>query len=272
MKKVKVSKTDFLISDLPKNRKELFFDIIKNQWRILLLVALIVFVIFLPFILLRYYNLIIINELSNQKNNNDIFNAYVAYNLINFFVIYLMGILFGGVQRIYKKLCYNEGLFIGADFIKGIKENFKDFSVLFLIYGALYFLLEVLYMNYLIEGSSLYYLFKVVNYGIFLPLLVICLCLSAIYTDPILRKIKASCKIYFKYFPKIILVLLIGIFPLGLLFIGKTFVQLLIPMVYCLLYLPLFYVIVCLIMNNFFDKEINEKNFPNLYGKGMYNV
>ena len=126
MKKTHVNNTDFLASDLPKNRKELFFDVLKNQWRNLLILALIIFVMFLPFVVLRYYNLIIINNLisgSSEDLANEVFNSSFVYNFVVFLLMIIIGIFFGGVGRIYKKLAYNEGFFIGADFIKGIKEN-----------------------------------------------------------------------------------------------------------------------------------------------------
>ena len=40
MKQRKSNNTDFLISDLPKNRFELFCDILKNQWRTIIIIGL----------------------------------------------------------------------------------------------------------------------------------------------------------------------------------------------------------------------------------------
>ena len=78
-KKVNVIKSDFLVTDLPSNRKELFFDILKNQWRNLLLLSLIVMVILLPLVILRYYNMVIITNMLNSNNieniRNNVFNS-----------------------------------------------------------------------------------------------------------------------------------------------------------------------------------------------------
>ena len=63
-KKKQVNKTDFLITDLPSNRGELFFDILKNQWRNILILSLIFLLLFLPLVIARYYNLIIINNIN----------------------------------------------------------------------------------------------------------------------------------------------------------------------------------------------------------------
>lgn len=269
------NKNDFLVSDLPRNRYQLFFDILKNQWRNLLLLAVIITMIFSPIILLRYFNLIMINSLVSDSNVNDnlgnqIFNYTAAYNFINFFLIVVAGILLGGVCRIYKKLAYNEGFFLGADLIQGIKENFKDFIKLFVVFGIVTSLIDTLSVNYRIENNSLYLFFEILNDGIVLPILGVSMSLCCIYADTFRAKINASCKIYFKYLPKIVLLLLILLFPLLFLLINSSIAQLLVPFIYVAIYFPIAYLIVVLVLNSIFDKGINEKNFPDLVGKGMY--
>lgn len=273
-KKVEVVKSDFLVTDLPSNRKELFIDILKNQWRNLILMSFIILVILLPIIILRYYNLVIVtnminsNEVENIKNN--IFNSYIGYSLINSFIIIITGILFGGVLRIYKKLSFNDGFFLAADFIKGIKENFKDFFVIFSFYAFFNLLLEVLCINFLLENNYLYYFFKVINYFILFPIILIWISLSTIYSDNVMVKLKSAYRLYIRYLFKILLFFILLILPLFLLAISNSYVQLILPIVYSLIYFPYIYLIFILFMNHIFDEQINKKNFPDLVGKGMY--
>jgi len=273
-KKVNVIKSDFLVTDLPSNRKELFFDILKNQWRNLLLLSLIVMVILLPLVILRYYNMVIITNMLNSNNiediRNNVFNSYVAYNVINSFLIVICGVLFGGVLRIYKKLSYNDGFFLGADFIKGVKENFKDFVVIFSVYAFINFLLEILCVNFLLDNNYLYYFFKVINYFIICPIVLIWVSLSSIYSDKVIVKLKSSYKLYIRYLFKILLVFIILVLPLFFLFIGNSYIQLFLPIGYSILYFPYAYLIFVLFMNYIFDEQINKKNFPDLVGKGMF--
>lgn len=273
-KKVNVIKSDFLVTDLPSNRKELFFDILKNQWRNLLLLSLIVMVILLPLVILRYYNMVIITNMLNSNNiediRNNVFNSYVAYNVINSFLIVICGVLFGGVLRIYKKLSYNDGFFLGADFIKGVKENFKDFVVIFSVYAFINFLLEILCVNFLLDNNYLYYFFKVINYLIICPIVLIWVSLSSIYSDKVMVKLKSSYKLYIRYLFKILLVFIILVLPLFFLFIGNSYIQLFLPIGYSILYFPYAYLIFVLFMNYIFDEQINKKNFPDLVGKGMF--
>ncbi len=269
-----VDKKDFLISDLPSNRKELFFDILKNQWRNLFLIAMIILLLSLPIIILRYYNLTIITNMVSNANieniRNNIFNSYISYNAVNSLLIIVVGVLSGGLLRVYKKICFNEGYFLGADFVKGIKENLKDTLALFFLYAALSFILEVLCVNYLLDNNYLYYFFKVINYFVLLPILLVSLNVSALYSDKIFVKIKTGYKLYIKYFFKIAITVFVLILPLGLLMIGTSYVQLFLPIAYVLIYLPIVYVIFVLVMNSIFDKEINKNNFPELVNKGLY--
>ena len=272
-KKKQVNKNDFLITDLPSNRGELFFDILKNQWRNLLILSLIFLLLFLPLVIARYYNLIIINNIINSGSDNAsvlVFNTSFGYNFIVFIILIAVGIFYGGVARIYKKLAFNEGFFLGADFIKGIKENFKDYTFFFALYGLLNLIIETLCVNFLLENNYLYYFFKVINYATLLPIFGICLSLGAIYTDGVFKKIKVACKIYIKYLFKILVMVAIFILPLALLLINSTSIQLFIPLVYSILYFPLVYLVFVLFLNGLFDEAINKKNFPNLVGKGMY--
>lgn len=274
MKKVKKIVKDFTIADLPVNRKELFFDILKTQWNSLLIIAFIMMLSFLPFIIYRYYNLLTINNIIVKKEETmllQIKQAYFIYNSFNILTILFVGIVFSGLSRLYKKLAFNEGFFLIADFFKGIKENIKDFLILFLIYGIINFILESLAINYLISNSFLCYVFKIINYLIFIPILFICVCMSAIYNDSIFKKVSLSFIIYFKYLPKVILVSIICVLPLFLLLIPTTTIQLLLPIFYCLIYLPISYLLFVIVMNSIFDDEINKKSFPSLVKKGMYN-
>ena len=274
-KKKQVNKTDFLVTDLPSNRRELFFDILKNQWRNLLILSLIFLILFLPLVISRYYNLIIINNIVNSGSDDIgalVFNSSFGYNFIVFIILIIVGIFYGGIARIYKKLAYNEGFFLGADFVKGIKENFKDYTFFFALYGILNLIIETLCINFLLENNYLYYFFKVINYATLLPIFGICLSLGSIYTDSVFKKIKVACQIYIKYLFKILLMVAIFILPLALLLINSTSIQLFVPLIYSILYFPLAYLVFVLVLNSIFDEVINKKNFPNLVGKGMYRI
>lgn len=272
-KKPVFKKEDFKISELPSNRVQLFFDILKNQWTSLLILAFFTSIVFLPLILSRYQNVSIVNNiLLEQKENMEyhLLFAYLIHYAINIIFIIFVGIFLSGANRVFKKMSYNDGYFLGADFLKGIKENIKEYLIIYTLYGILCFMVESLSVYYLLQDSMLYYLFKIINYGFFLPLLLISSCLSTIYSDGIFKKIKIAFIIYFKSFFKIIFALIVMVCPLLVLMINNSVIQLFVPILYCLIYLPLSLLGFMVMINGVFDKYINKYNFPDLVNKGMY--
>ncbi len=273
MKQRKSNNTDFLISDLPKNRFELFWDILKNQWRTIIIIGLIFLIVFLPMIIVRYYNMLVLNDFliaSDEVNDAKLISLQMSYYLLFIGLLWFIGICLGGIARIYKKMTFNEGYFLGADYFKGLKENSKEFTIIFIIYGLINFILEMVSLSFLLENSFMYYLFKLINYGLFTPLLFIAISLCALYTDGVLKKIKSSFYLYIKHLPLCLLIAVIIELPLLLLMIPQTFIQLLVPIIYVLGYLPVAYLISQIILYHIFDVEINRVSFPELVEKGMY--
>jgi hypothetical protein len=184
-----------------------------------------------------------------------------------------MGLMFSGLSRILKRMVYNEGFFMGPDFVKGVKENGKEYLVLFLIFGVLSWIIELagIQISMNLNSNIPMFLLDIIRYVFLCPILAISMAMSAIYTDKLSTKIFISSKLYFKYLHKILLVFVIMIFPLVVLILfGSPVIQLFYPMLYSLIYFPLAYIAFLLVCNSIFDKEINEKNFPHLVGKGMY--
>lgn len=268
--KVKYSSSDFLVTDLPNNRKDLFFDILKNQWRNLLLISFLLFVSLLPLIIVRYSNLMNLSKIIAENKMELYYSRLVTYNVIRVLLYLLIGIVFSGLGRIYKKLSFNDGFFLGADLLKGMKENVKEFSILFISFGIVTLIFDLSAIELAKNSAVWSYLLYIIKYVIVVPVLAITMCLSSIYTDKLFKKIVVSFKLYFKYLPKILLALLLIGFPLLLILISSPSIQLFIPMLYTLVYLPIAYLAFVIFMNSIFDKEINEKNFPDLVGKGMY--
>ena len=268
--KVKYSSSDFLVTDLPNNRKDLFFDILKNQWRNLLLISFLLFVSLLPLIIVRYSNLMNLSKIIAENKMELYYSRLVAYNVIRVLLYLLIGIVFSGLGRIYKKLSFNDGFFLGADLLKGMKENIKEFSILFISFGIVTLIFDLSAIELAKNSAVWSYLLYIIKYVIVVPVLAITMCLSSIYTDKLFKKIVVSFKLYFKYLPKILLAFLLIGFPLLLILISSPSIQLFIPMLYTLVYLPIAYLAFVIFMNSIFDKEINEKNFPDLVGKGMY--
>ena len=271
----KNSNVDFKMSDLPKNRKELFFDIFKNQTRALIFLAMVAFLIVLPFILVRYYNLlsidgIIESNLQDSEKQSRIQEMTLYTSLICLVLCILASIFSAGIFRIIKQLSFNEGFLFGPSFLKGIKENIKDFSVTFLIIGLVNLLVEMVTIRFAFSNSLIYYLLKAIFVLIIIPIILTSLVVCSIYSDKLIKKIFVSVTIFFKYLHLILLAYLIVVAPLLVMIIPNTFIQLFYPMIYAMLYLPFAIIIFYLFVNHCLDKLINQKSFPELYQKGLF--
>lgn len=272
-------KQDYKISDLPRTYKSSFFDILKTRWDHLLILAIFVLIATLPLILFNYYNQIMITNISYDAVNGIIseedaikqiqHNMFV-FSLIETPIFMFMAFIYSGLIRIIKKMIQREGYFIKYDFLQGIKENILHFLIYAFLYGAINVLLNFISYHYIISNQFLYYLFKILNYGIFIPLLFINLTLTSIYKEKISKKIMESIILYLRNF--LILLLFFGIMEgsLALFIIPSTFMLLFGAMLYAFLIVPIYLLIVQHLMHYIFDNDINYKQFPSIYKKGLY--
>ena len=158
MRKNKFSKSDFNETSLPKNRKELFFDILKQNHSILFKIAglLILFLIpFLTVLALKDYSFIV-------AHNEDKSNAtmLIVCFILEILAILIFAIAISGFAKIFKELCYMEPVFFKDDFLKGVKENIKPTLLIALIVGIINFMFQ--YCYYFIDNGWL----KAVPFGV----------------------------------------------------------------------------------------------------------
>ncbi len=267
------SSQDFQISQLPRNRWQLFWDILKHNGSQMVVICLVFLLFMAPITIFRYYHLISVGGIlsSGSENvNGEIQVAYLIYDLICIPIFLLMSLLLSGLSRIYKRMSFLDGYFLGADFFQGIKENWLDFLLLGLLYGILNLAMDYLGMCFLFSQSFVYYLMKILTYLFLLPWVLISGCASSIYSDPFLEKLFTSLVLYLKHFPRVLLSVLVLEAPMYFLPFSYPAVQLFLPLGYGLLYLPFAFLGFVLSTNHIFDKEINQFHFPELVNKGLY--
>ena len=129
---------DFKKSMLPHNRKELFFDIIKNHYRILMIVGLILLGFSVPILVVSFISDYQLAILTTQLAKGEITEEFYRANYISFsfymdlfkaIALAILGVGVGGVLKIIKNLCYLEPVFIGYDFKNGLKNNWLSMSI-----------------------------------------------------------------------------------------------------------------------------------------------
>ena len=269
-KKRKAASRDITLEDLPHNRVHLFAEIMRNEWKSVIILALIFLAVMIPFLINRYYYLVNVNEIASKENPdvNLIYTATFTYLAIESGLLLVVSFVEAGALRIIKRLCFGQGILFGADFLEGIKENWKEALGHFIIFALLSFLCE--YGAVLLSANPLmHYLLRIVRFGLILPIFLVALSVSAIYSDGFFRKLGVSVAVFLKHLPSLALASIIVFAPLLLLLIPYTYAQIFVPIGYGLILLAPSRLVFALFLNSALDKEINERSMPALYRKGL---
>ncbi len=276
---------DYNDSMLPKNRNEVFKDVWKLQWRKLMGLGMILFLFALPMQILWYLKEITFSSIFQAYANGEltaadassslvtISNQFALINIV-FWLIIAIGV--SGVVQILKRLSWAEPTHGIHDFLKGIRQNFKQYFIFFLIVGILSYIVNLIsnFAN-LIDGQIVYeYLGaipKVVLILIFLPVGLFALVNIAIYNNSFFNQIRLAFYIFICEIKRTYLSLIILLSPTLLLIVPIFAVQL-IGRVLLILFIPTLLLKWILIVFDFLDKHWNVKHYPELVNKGVLGV
>ena len=284
-KKVKIgrqkySSNEFDEVSLPHNRFFQFFDVIKIEWRTLLLIGLILLIFSLPLIIANFLQPIIEASIKNnyQAVNKDELNSminfidiiFLATNLISFPIL---GVGISSISLIIKKMVYGEGFIFRFEFIEGMKKNAKFFIVTSLLVALIYGLVQFnnLYFeaNYSFIFQFIRFLTTFLLYFFLLPIIFFMASNFMTYKMKINECISNGYKCTFASF---LYTLIFSLFLYAVTFI-KFFTN---PVISCailacviLLIGPLFYLAWRLFAVSIFDKYINKNYYQEVYRKGL---
>ena len=123
-KPIKHAEKDCTVDSLPHSRIQAFFDILRFQWRKVIICSLIFFACSIPLSLLFYVELKGIAYYTSQFSNGLIdresylSNVFSSINYSNLFLILAFAILaigIGVINRVYVKLCWQKGILFKDD-------------------------------------------------------------------------------------------------------------------------------------------------------------
>ena len=281
-KKYKVAKSDFTIGQLPKNRKEVFFDCLKVRYDLFLKIGLVLFIFGLPIIIILFSHYFLNLNVYHQFDEgiideNTYYNLIIAYRniknvlLLAGLIIFSIGI--AGVMRVIRLLIWYEGITFSYDFYLGIKQNIKHVSLLFLLFGIINFL-NGLSLNEAINHQLFIFIENLplsISIVLLLPIGLLVLSQITIYADKFFTYLRNGFILYLLTFLKTIIII-IGLFsPMLLLLFNIIFVKIIVVLFLFIIYLPIGLVIWQLYSCSIFDKYINQKNYPHLVNKGILN-
>ena len=275
--KVKKASSDFLETDLPSNRKEVFFDSIKLRYGLIFKIGLMMLLFSLPLLVTLFFkdSYLISAGLSFSKGEiskesyDEMYKMIcrIAYAIcIPCFALFSIGL--AGSLRVIRQLVWGEGVFFIQDFFDGIKNNYKHYLVYSLVFGVMHYLGR---MAILLNTNMvlLKVLPLVISLSIILPIILFGIFQSQIYANKIGQELKNGVLLYIKTFFTSFLALIIVCLPIIFAFINIFFIKMLVMILYFLFFIPFILLGEFLYYNSVFDKYINKKHFPELYGKGM---
>ncbi len=292
-KKVKKVTPDFLLEQLPSTRRKQFFDILKNEYRTLLLIGLILVLFFIPFIVSNIFEYGFMSGTSETikkameaegRNSEEIARAiklqmrsiHLLFTGINIICFMIFSLGLAGVSRVIKCLCFGEGVVFKSDFFIGIKEYYKSFLAVGFFSGLFYFLMTYTgaMLDALSKDNSSLLIVKGLTIGFYfallVPLFLFSLAQSTLYNVPFFKNISNSIKfIINKYY--ICLIFSIIIYMIYLLtYIVYPLISILSFVAVIILIVPFIELAFHLFALSLFDKYINKNYYPQIYKKGLY--
>ena len=265
---------------LPINRKQLFKDILRNRYRVLLLTGLMAFLFMIPIITVTLLNdLTLISFFADAANYVDgaltesgrslyrsiVLNYTLFYDAC--FLVFSVGL--AGILRIIRQLCWGEGIQFFNSFGKGIKQNVLRFLVLVFIVDIIFTTAYLLFA--FVDALWAVVLVLAVGGLIFLPVIFVCFGYSDIYSNPFPKAFANSVLLAIKHYPMMLLLSVACVIPLlvTILPYGLSIIKTILLIVGALILLPLLLLIGGLVLNSIFDKEINANNHKEIYRKGL---
>lgn len=261
-----------------KKRSEAFFEVVKTKYKYLLLLGALFVLAATPGVTFRY--LTVVHEIEVDAavaegtmtaaegllEVNALQNLYYA---VSIGLVVFLALVTAGALKVIKIFAWKEPTPFRDNFGEGIKENAINLGICFIVNVLL------LWMNNFVRNSNpefsvWFYLPTVGWYLIALPICMWFCAATAVYKDKLFKTLSVGAKLFGMTLPLTLGAEILLVWPLALLLIPVAWVQLVVPLAYALLYLPVGLLVWAYIANSVFDKHINATSFPDLVDRGLY--
>ena len=262
---------------LPHNRKECFFDLLKNRKMALFSLSCFVFMFFIPLAVdLFWFNFLESVAIANEQYNYLF--SLIFYSMLIMIPCMMIGFigLVGGFY-VAKKMVWQEGVVVAVDFFQGIKENWKHA----LLSGLLF---SVVLFNFVVGGSYLIINFKVapVWSGIGVGALTLFFILFGMvvalnntqdvyYTNTFRATLKNSFCLLGLLHWRILVTFLLST-GVVITLSCFNFITLIIGLFLFAVFNSVVIILYTLISHYGFDKYINLEHYPDYVNKGLYKI
>ena len=273
-KEKKINEVDVLKS-LPKNRKEVFFDLIKHRKMTLFSLSCFTFMFFIPLAVdLFYFNFL--ESVAIEGEQYQYLFSLIFYSMLIMLPCMVVGFLgFSGAFYVSKKIVWQEGISMAQDFFKGIKENFRGAIIDGMIFGLVLFGF-VVGGAYLLIYAPVHAMVKGIGIGALILLVLLFGMItmlneaqSVYYANSYWITFKNSFsflgltnwKTFLVYLLSTGVVITLACLNMVTLGVG-LFLFAILNSVVIILY--------TLLSHSAFDKYINQEHYPEMVGKGLY--
>ena len=282
-KKNSVSEVPFSRDMLPRNRKELWFDVVKLNYIPLISLGLIMFAFSLPV----FFNMLVtdfyiaqlsagVSDVSSgqwvevQKQIALVQNTSALMDILGL-AVFAIG--FAGQMRVIRQYAWGEVVSVFYDFKTGIKQNIKQTVCVAVAAGVLRFL--CIYLNNLAEinnNVTAYYVssaFAAVLFLFFIPVGAYMLVCISVYGNTFSQNFLQSFFLYIKAPAKSILALLCSGGILLFMLYPNMVVHVAVALL-CTIGGPFFLLGWFLFVYHQLDIYVNKEKHPEIVGKGIY--
>ncbi len=263
----KPKKEDFLESGLPSSRPALFWDILRNEYRKLIGIALLLLLFALPFLALHFFVDSYVIALEKAGNEDTAFPHYL-FLACNPIATLVFGLGVGSLMRIIKRLCYLEPIFFFEDWKLGLKQNGRQAALSGFLIGLFFsgtYLFHLLRPNELLWDMPLG-IFALIIYPVFLfsfPVI-------ATYETKWSETYSLSARLYLKAFLTNLLPLAVFLAPYLFEMIPDLVVKYIVIFFFLFFLAPLLLLSFFLYESYLLDKYVNKEKYPELYDRGIH--
>lgn len=275
--KQKAATKDFNIADLPSNRKEVFFDCLKNRYKYFMYCGFVIFLCTIPLLIIYFLKTLDLGSLLIQLNDERItvaeYNmAKLSHTLIFDGLIILssliISIAISGITRVIRQIGWEEPIFFLRDFGDGIKMNYKYIFVHLFILSIIYLIAD-LSLNIKTGLVLFQYIPIVIFIFIAIPTCLFSIAQTNIYNISLFKSIGNSLLFMFKALPGCIIFSLIISLIAFIRYIPNIMILLMILSLLIIFVFPLYYFGWFLYSSYIFDKFFNIDFYPELIDKGI---
>lgn len=269
---------ELTVNDLPKNRKEVFFDCIKQRCSILLLLGLSALLFLLPLFALfivkdlyvgGVYVAFVDGAADEQTAARMIYSANFYSSLIFIPCFCLFGLGLSGIMQVLSRLIWGEGIFFLSDFAEGIKKNGIAYCVTFMIMGLIICLISIsFYMNS--DVAFLWFVLLDVSVLFWGPVAYYVLMQSVVYKEKYSGLLRNGIILYGKSVIGTLILLICCALPFAVAFVNMIILKYVLLTVVVIIFIPLGGMAMFLYACSVFDRYINVQSYPEIVDKGIY--